>query len=291
METKDILKKVRKIEIKSRGLSNQVFTGHYHSAFKGMGMAFSEVREYQFGDDVRSIDWNVTARLNHPYIKVFEEERELTVILLIDVSSSNNFGTSKSFKSEIVTEIAATLAFSAINNNDKVGVILFSDKIEKFIPPKKGKTHILRIIRELIDFKAESKGTDLSIALQFLNGAIKKKSTVFILSDMILGDFKKSLQISARKHDIGAFLVHDELEYELPDIVLLKFNDPESGKELIIDTSYKPARDAYKKWWLIQEKSCREYFNSSGVDFVKVNTNSDFVIPLLKLFRMRESRF
>lgn len=291
METTDVLKKVRKIEIKSRGLSNQIFSGHYHSAFKGRGMAFSEVREYQFGDDIRSIDWNVTARFNHPYIKIFEEERELTVMLLLDVSGSNNFGTRQSRKIDTITEIAAVLAFSAITNNDKVGVIFFSDKVEKFIPPTKGSKHILRIIHELITFEPSSKKTDISEALKYLTNAIKKRATTFLISDFMDTHYKKALQIASRKHDLAAIQVYDVTETQLPDVGLIKINDPETGKEEWIDTSYIAVRKAYANWWKKHQDSLKLNFNSSGVDWVKLTTNEDYVKPLLKLFKMRESRF
>jgi uncharacterized protein (DUF58 family) len=291
METKDLLKKVRKIEIKTRGLSHQIFSGHYHSAFKGRGMAFSEVREYQYGDDIRNIDWNVTARFNHPFIKVFEEERELTVMLLIDVSGSNNFGTRKEFKSEVITEVAAILAFSAIQNNDKVGVIFFSNKVERFIAPAKGRTHILRIIREMLDFKPEEKGTNIEEALRFLTNAVKKRCTAFILSDFMDGDFAKALRIASRKHDLGAIRIYDERETELPDVGLIKVQDAESGSEQWIDTSNKELRDSYRRHYLNRVQLNQTIFRSAGVDSVEINTAEDYVKPLIKLFKMRESRY
>ena len=291
LETTDVLKKVRKIEIKSRGLSNQIFSGHYHSAFKGRGMAFSEVREYQFGDDIRSIDWNVTARFNHPFIKVFEEERELTVMLLIDVSGSNNFGTHEAKKIETLTEVAAVLAFSAINNNDKVGVIFFTDQVEKFIPPAKGSKHILRIIHELITFEPISKKTNISEALKYLTNAIKKRATTFLISDFMDTNYKKAMQIASRKHDLAAIQIYDVAETALPDVGLIKINDPETGQEQWIDTSYAAVRKAYAHWWKKHEDSLKYLFNSAGVDWVKLTTNEDYVKPLLKLFKMRESRF
>ena len=290
-DTKDILKKVRKIEIKTRRISSQIFSGHYHSAFKGRGMAFSEVREYQYGDDIRNIDWNVTARFNTPFIKVFEEERELTVMLLIDVSASNIFGTIKDFKSSVITEIAAILAFSAIQNNDKVGVLFFSSKVEKFIPPAKGRSHILRIIREMIDFKAEEQGTNIEEALRYLTNAIKKKSTVFILSDFMDSDFSKALQIANRKHDLAAVRISDIGEKELPNMGLIKVRDPENNTEKYIDTSDLRVRNAYKSYFEKQQKSNTETFRKSGVDTVDVFTGQDYVKPLIKLFKMRESRF
>ena len=291
METKDLLKKVRKIEIKTRGLSHQIFSGHYHSAFKGRGMAFSEVREYQYGDDIRNIDWNVTARFHHPYIKIFEEERELTVMLLIDVSGSNQFGTRKEFKSEVITEVAAILAFSAIQNNDKVGVIFFSDKVERFIAPAKGRTHILRIIREMIDFKPENKGTNIEEALRYLTNAVKKKCTAFVLSDFMDGDFSKALRIASRKHDIGAIRIYDERETELPDIGLIKVKDAETGVERWVDTSDAATRESYRQYYLNRTQNIQNTFRSAGVDSVDINTADDYVKPLIKLFKMRESRY
>ncbi len=291
METKDILKRVRKIEIKTRRMSNQIFSGHYHSAFKGRGMAFSEVREYQFGDDIRNIDWNVTARFNQPYIKVFEEERELTVMLLIDVSASNLFGTQQNFKSEVITELASVLAFSAIQNNDKVGVIFFSSKVEKFIAPAKGRSHILRIIRELVDFKAEEKGTNIEEALRYLTNAIKKKCTAFVLSDFNDSNFKSALQIANRKHDIAAIKVNDIREEQIPNMGLLKVVDAETGIETFVDTSDIIVQKAYANWFNQKRKYIENAFRHSGVDSVSVNTGQDYIKPLIKLFRMRESRY
>jgi len=291
LETSEILKKVRKIEIKTRGLSRHIFSGHYHSAFKGRGMAFSEVREYQYGDEIRSIDWNVTARFNHPYVKVFEEERELTVMLLIDVSGSNDFGTLKQFKEEQMTEIAAVLAFSAIQNNDKVGVIFFSDKIEKFIPPKKGTSHILRIIRELVDFKPESQKTDLSEALRFLTNAIKKRCTTFILSDFIDTTFEKALRIASGKHDIVALRVFDIRETELPPVGLLEVFDKETGERRWIDASEGRVRKSYRNWWNAHSQIVETVFTRCGIDSASIRTDEDYVKPLLKLFAQREFRF
>lgn len=291
METSEILRKVRKIEIKTRGLSQHIFSGHYHSAFKGRGMAFSEVREYQYGDDIRNIDWNVTARFNHPFIKVFEEERELTVMLLIDVSGSNEFGTRKQFKEEQMTEIAAVMAFSAINNNDKVGVIFFSDKIEKFIPPKKGTSHILRIIRELIDFKPESHKTDLSEALRFLTNAIKKRCTAFIISDFLDDSFEKALRIASGKHDIAALRVYDERETELPPVGIMEVFDKESGERMWIDASESRVRKQYKEWWNTHNHFIESIFTRCGVDSTLIRTDEDYVKPLLKLFAQRELRY
>jgi uncharacterized protein (DUF58 family) len=291
METKDLLKKVRKIEIKTRGLSHQIFSGHYHSAFKGRGMAFSEVREYQYGDDIRNIDWNVTARFNHPFIKVFEEEREMTVMLLIDVSGSNVFGTQKEFKSGVITEVAAILAFSAIQNNDKVGVIFFSSKVERFISPAKGRTHILRIIREMIDFKAEEKGTNIEEALRYLTNAVKKKCTAFILSDFMDLNYAKALRIASRKHDIGAIRIFDHRETELPNLGLIKVVDAESGQERWVDTADARVRENYRQHYIQQAQVNHSIFRSAGVDSVEINTQDDYVRPLIKLFKMRESRF
>ena len=288
METSEIKKKVRKIEIKTRGLSSNIFAGQYHSAFKGRGMAFSEVREYQFGDDVRDIDWNVTARFHHPYVKVFEEERELTVMLLIDVSGSLDFGTQKQMKRDMVTEIAATIAFSAIQNNDKIGVVFFSDKIEKYIPPKKGRKHILYIIREMLDFHPESKRTDVKQAVEFLSSVQKRRTTAFILSDFyVRNDFQQSLQIANRKHDVAAIQVYDQRARELPDVGLMKVVDAETGFEQYVDTSSKRLRDAYRKYWQSRQSQLQETFNKSNVDNVSIATNEDFVKALLMLFKQR----
>jgi len=287
METSELLKKVRRIEIKTKGLSKHIFAGQYQSAFKGRGMAFSEVREYGFGDDIRNIDWNVTARFSKPYIKIFEEERELTVMLMIDVSNSQNFGTKSRFKEDLVTELAAVVAFSAIQNNDKVGVIFFSDKIEKFIPPKKGKKHILFIIRELISFKPESKKTDISVALKYLVNVIKKRSTVFILSDFFDNDFTKALQTAKHKHDIVALKIYDEREETMPNIGLIKFEDSETGKEMWINTSNKKVRDNFKNRNVANEHNLKQTFLKTGVDYARINTNEDYIKPLLRLFKTR----
>ena len=288
METSEIIKKVRKIEIKTRGLSSNIFAGQYHSAFKGRGMAFSEVREYQYGDDVRDIDWNVTARFHRPYVKVFEEEREMTVMLMIDVSGSLDFGTQKQMKRDMVTEIAATLAFSAIQNNDKIGVIFFSDKIEKYIPPKKGRKHILYIIREMLDFKPESTRTDVNQAIQFLSSVQKRRTTAFILSDFyVRGDFLQSLQIANRKHDVVAIQVYDQRARELPDVGLMKVVDAETGYEQYVDTSSNKLRQAYNKYWLTRQAQLQDTFNKSNVDSVSIATNEDFVKSLLLLFKKR----
>ena len=288
METSDILKRVRQIEIKTRGLSNNIFAGQYHSAFKGKGMSFSEVREYQYGDDVRDIDWNVTARYNKPYVKVFEEERELTVMLLIDVSNSLDFGSIKQMKKDMVTEIAATLAFSAIQNNDKIGVIFFSDRIEKFIPPKKGRKHILYIIRELLDFKPESKRTDIKMAVEYLTNVIKKRCTTFMLSDFIDDkDYRNALTIANRKHDIVAIQVYDRRLSELPDVGLMKVRDAETGHEQLIDTSSTKLRNIHHAWWKERQQALNEIFTKCNVDSVSVRTDQDYVKSLLNLFAKR----
>ncbi len=288
METAEILKKVRKIEIKARGLSVNVFAGQYHSAFKGRGMAFSEVREYQYGDDVRDIDWNVTARFHRPYVKVFEEERELTVMLLVDVSGSLDFGTQGQTKRDMVTEIAATLAFSAIQNNDKIGVIFFSDKIEKYIPPKKGRKHILYIIREMLDFKPESRKTDIRQALEFLSGVSKRRCTAFLLSDFyVRQDFSQSLVIGNRKHDIVAIQVYDHRAKELPDVGLMKVIDSETGYEQYIDTSSKKLRTAYTRYWNNRQQNLQDTFNKSNVDSISIATSDDYVKALMMLFKKR----
>lgn len=287
MEATELLKKVRKIEIKTRGLSRQIFAGEYHSAFKGRGIAFSEVREYQYGDDIRSIDWNVTARFNHPYVKIFEEERELTVMLLIDVSGSGSFGTTLNFKRDVMTELAAVLSFSAIYNNDKIGVIFFSDKIEKFIPPQKGRKHILRIIRELLDFKPESSKTNLDVPLRFLTNAIKKRCTAFILSDFLCPPFEEALRISSNKHDIVSIKVYDPVEASLPDIGFVKVADSETGHDKWIDTSSGSLRKTYNRWWNDHILNIKNVFNRCGVDTVNISTGEDYVKPLIKLFESR----
>ena len=284
---KDLFKRVRKIEIKARGLSQQMFSGEYHSAFRGRGMAFSEVREYQYGDDVRNIDWNVTARLNHPYVKIFEEERELTVMLLIDVSGSNNFGTRSSLKKDMIAELAAVLAFSAIQNNDKVGVIFFSDKIEKFIPPKKGSSHILRIIRELITFEPESAGTDIAQALKYFTNVIKKRSTTFLISDFYNRNFDEPLKIAAKKHDLVALRIADRNERQLPQLGLVNFFDQESQRRVCIDTSDQGAREAFTKAFAEHEQELQNIFTKYGIDNTQILTDDDYVKPLMKLFKMR----
>jgi len=287
VDATELLKKVRKIEIKTRGLTRHIFAGEYHSAFKGRGIAFSEVREYQYGDDIRSIDWNVTARFNHPYIKIFEEERELTVMLMIDVSGSGNFGTVVNFKRDVMTEIAAVLSFSAIFNNDKIGVIFFSDKVEKFIPPQKGRKHILRIIRELLDFRAESRMTNLDEPLRYLTNAIKKRCTAFILSDFVAPVFEEALRIASNKHDIVAVKVYDPLEISIPDVGLVKVTDSETGQDKWIDTSSKFSRKAYQQWWEDHLKEIENIFKRCGVDLAYINTAEDYVKPLIKLFESR----
>lgn len=288
METSEILKRVRQIEIKTRGLSSSIFAGEYHSAFKGRGMAFSEVREYQYGDDIRDIEWNVTARFNRPYVKVFEEERELTVMLLVDVSGSLNFGTEKQLKRDMQTEIAATLAFSAIQNNDKIGVIFFSDHVEKFIPPKKGRKHILYIIRELLDFHAESAHTDIGMAAQYLTQALKRRCTAFLISDFIdQRDFRQPLTIANRKHDVVAIQVYDQRIQDLPDVGLMKVRDAETGYERFIDTSDHRMREAQHRWWRERSEYLRDTFSRSNIDSVSIRTDQDYVSALLTLFAKR----
>ncbi len=287
METTELLKRVRKIEIKTRGLSRQIFAGEYHSAYKGRGMAFSEVREYQYGDDIRSIDWNVTARINHPYIKIFEEERELTVMLLIDASGSREFGSRSMLKKNMITEIAAVLAFSAIHNNDKIGVIFFTNKVEKYISPQKGRKHILHVIRELINFQPKNKNTDLSEPLRYLTNVIKKRCTAFILSDFIAPDFEKPLRIASNKHDVAALEIYDKRETGIPDVGMLKLIDAESGYEKIIDTSNKKTRDMYAGWWDKKHQKALEVFSKCGVDTTMISTDEDYVKPLIKLFKLR----
>lgn len=288
METSELLKRVRQIEIKTKGLSRNIFAGEYHSAFKGRGMAFAEVREYQYGDDIRDIEWNVTARFNKPFIKVFEEERELTVMLLVDVSGSHNFGTSRQMTREMVAEIAATLAFSAIQNNDKIGVIFFSDRIEKFIPPQKGRKHILYIIRELLEFKPDSLRTNVSQAVEFLTQVIKRRCTAFILSDFLdTKDFRQPLTIANRKHDVVAIQVYDRRIAELPDIGLMKVQDAETGYETIIDTSCKAVRNAQASWWKRHSMHIQDIFNRSNVDSVSIRTDQDYVVSLMGLFAKR----
>lgn len=287
MDTQELIKKVRKIEIKTRGMSNHIFSGEYHSAFKGRGMSFSEVREYQYGDDIRNIDWNVTARFNTPFIKVFEEERELTVILMIDISQSSMLGTISQTKEQIIAEISAVIAFSAINNNDKVGAILFSDKVEKYIPPKKGKSHILRIIREILEHEASSEKTDLKVALEYFNGVMKKRTISFVLSDFLVSGYMDALSIAAKKHDIIGIRIFDNLDEELPDLGLLQVKDIENGKITWLDTSNKKVRNSYNLF----SSSCRGYFHDSfiksGADFMEINTEKPYVKELMRFFKKR----
>ncbi len=288
METSDLIKKVRKIEIKTRGLSHNIFAGEYHSAFKGRGMSFSEVREYQYGDDVRDIDWNVTARFNKPFIKVFEEERELTVMLLVDLSESLDFGTVKQTKRDMLTEIAATIAFAAIQNNDKIGVIFFTDKVEKFIPPQKGRKHILYIIRELLNFEPESSRTDISVPLQYLTNALKKRCTAFLISDFIdNNDFRNAMTIANRKHDVVAIQVYDRRLAELPRVGLIKVCDSESGEEMFVDTSSSKVQAAQREWWREQKARLEDTLNRSRVDSVSISTDGDYVKALMTLFAQR----
>jgi uncharacterized protein (DUF58 family) len=288
METNELLGRVRQIEIKTKGLSNNIFAGEYHSAFKGRGMAFAEVREYQYGDDIRDIEWNVTARYNKPYVKVFEEERELTVMLCVDVSGSLEFGTSVQTKRRMLTEIAATLAFSAIQNNDKIGVIFFSDRVEKFIPPKKGRKHILYIIRELLEFTSESKLTDIGSAVEYLTSAIKRRCTAFLLSDFLdEKDFRQPLTIANRKHDVVAIQVYDRRAAELPNVGLMQIRDAETGADILIDTSSKKVRNQHAAWWRTRQNVLRDTFSRSGVDNVCVRTDQDYVSALMGLFKQR----
>lgn len=290
MTSEELLNKVRKIEIKTRSLSRNIFAGEYHSQFKGRGMAFSEVREYQPGDDVRTIDWNVTARLNKPYIKVFEEERELTVLLLVDVSGSRDFGTEKDFKRDMMTEVAATLAFSTIENNDKVGVIFFSDRIEKFIPPKKGKTHVLHIIRELLCFEPESHGTDIAGALQYFSNAIKRHCTAFLISDFIvpgecaIRKMEKPLMIAANRHDMHAIRIYDKVDAQLPDIGLIQMHDAETGNNMWVDTSIERVRRRYAEVWQAQTEGLNSLWLKTGTKNVAIRTDEDYVKKLMKLF-------
>ena len=287
MDTKEILKKVRKIEIKTRRLSDHIFSGEYHTSFKGRGMTFSEVRQYQYGDDVRSIDWNVTARYNEPYVKVFEEERELTMMLMVDCSGSEIFGTKNQFKSEVITEIAATLAFSSTNNNDKVGLILFSDQIELYIPPKKGKSHVLRIIRELIEFKPKSRKTDLAQALKFLSSVMKKKAIVFLISDFMVNDYEKTLKIAARKHDLTGIRVYDKREETIPNLGIVNMIDAESGETMLVDTSSRNVRAEYAKEYAENVKYFSEMFSKSGAGVLSSRVDESYVTKLLGYFKAR----
>ncbi|MEZ4957749.1 MAG: DUF58 domain-containing protein [Saprospiraceae bacterium] len=287
METSELLKKVRKIEIKTRGLSRNIFAGEYHSAFKGRGLTFSEVREYQPGDDIRTIDWKVTARYNNPFVKIFQEERELTLMLLVDVSDSEQFGTQGWFKREMLTEIAGVLAFSALQNNDKIGVIFFSDKIEKFIPPQKGKLHVLRIIRELIDFKPEGQGTDIAGALKYFSNVIRKRATVFLISDFIGNDFEDAMKSVRSRHDLIAMQVFDPREMELPSIGLMKVRDAETGQERWLDTSRKKIRTHYKATWLKARNELEQFLKKQGIDFISLRTDRDYVVPMMNFFKSR----
>lgn len=288
METTELIAKVRKIEIKTRGLSNNIFAGQYHTAFKGRGMAFSEVREYQFGDDARDIDWNVTARMNKPYSKVYEEERELTVMLMVDVSGSLDFGTSVCMQREMVTEIAATLAFAAIQNNDKVGLLFFSDRIEKFIPPQKGRKHILYLIRELLDFTPQSNGTDMNVPLEFLTSAVRKRCTAFLISDFVDShDYSKALTVTSNKHDVVAIQVYDRRLEELPSVGLIRMRNAEDGREIFVDSSSKSVRKSHSDWWKANSERMKDYITRSQVDSVSVRTDQDYVKALMGMFAKR----
>jgi len=292
VEASELLKKVRKIEIKTKGLSRNIFAGEYHSAFKGRGMAFSEVREYQFGDDIRNIDWNVTARYGHPFIKIFEEERELTVMLLVDVSGSRDFGTVERMKKNVIIEIAAILSFSAISNNDKIGVIFFSDQIEKFIPPKKGRTHTLRIIRELIEFEPVSRKTDISVALRYLTNAMKRRVTAFIISDLMdnPSSMEQALSIANNKHDMVGLRIYDEREAELPSVGMIKFKDAETGEYLWVDSSSRNVRETYRKHWSERNKQLDSLLKKTGLDYANISTREDYVKSLVALFKKREHK-
>jgi uncharacterized protein (DUF58 family) len=287
MDTKELIKKVRKIEIKTKSLSNQIFSGEYHSAFKGRGMAFSEVREYAIGDEIRTIDWNVTARFNEPFVKVFEEERELTVMLLVDVSASEMFGTRNQIKRETITELCAVLAFSAVSNNDRIGLIMFSDQIELFIPPKKGKSHILRIIRELINFEPTHTGTNIAEALKYFTKMVKKKSIAFVLSDFISDDFSDAIKIASRKHDVVALKVKDKAEYELPKIGVAQFKDLETGESTWINTSSKKVRNQYRETAEKKDQEIVQLFRKSKTDFAEIYTDEEYIKPLMNLFKNR----
>lgn len=287
METQQLIKKVRKLEIKTRGLSKQMFSGEYHSAFKGRGMTFSEVRQYFAGDDIRTIDWNVTARTSEAHIKVFEEERELTMMLLVDVSASGNFGTSVQFKRELITELCAILSFSALQNNDKIGVIFFTDKVEKYIPPKKGKSHVLRIIRELIEFQPINSKTDIAEALKYFSDVVKKRSIAFIMSDFISSDFEKPLKIASRKHDTIAMQVYDKRESEIPNLGLVNIKDAETGELSVIDTSSKSLRDNYKLSWENRQIKISRLLNKCKVDLIQIRTDENYIVPLRNFFKTR----
>ncbi len=292
MEASELLKKVRKIEIKTKGLSRNIFAGEYHSAFKGRGMAFSEVREYQFGDDIRNIDWNVTARYGHPFVKIFEEERELTVMLLVDVSGSREFGTTERLKKNVIVELAAILSFSAISNNDKIGVIFFSDRIEKFIPPKKGRTHTLMIIRELIEFEPVSRKTDVSVALRYLTNAMKRRVTAFIISDLMddIPSMEQALSIANNKHDMVGLRIYDEREAELPSVGMIKLKDAETGEYLWVDSSSRNVRETYRRYWSERNKQLDNLLKKTGLDYVNISTREDYVKSLVALFKKREHK-
>lgn len=287
MDTKELLKKVRKIEIKTRRLSDHIFGGEYHSTFKGRGMTFSEVRQYQFGDDVRNIDWNVTARYNEPYIKVFEEERELTMMLVVDVSGSGLFGTRENFKRDIITEIAATLAFSATSNNDKIGLILFSDRVELYIPPKKGRFHVLRIIRELLEFEPQSRKTNLSTALEFLSGVMKKRAIVFVLSDFLTDGYQQTLKITSKRHDLTGIRIYDQRDGEIPNMGLVQFEDAETSKRLVVDTTSKTVRNNYARYYQDRVRYFEENFSRSGAGSLSSRVDESYVTKLLGYFKRR----
>jgi len=286
-DTAELLKKVRRIELKTKGLTNQIFSGEYHSAFKGKGMAFSEVREYAAGDEVRTIDWNVTARFGHPFVKVFEEERELTVILVVDVSASDSFGSTEQLKKNIITEICAVLAFSAIYNNDKIGVIFFSDQVEKFIPPKKGKSHILRIIRELIEFEPEHRTTNIGEALRYLNNVVKKRSIAFLISDFLAEDYEDGLKLANKKHDLVALQIYDRRELEMPAVGRVLFQDPETGETRWVNTNSKSVREHYKKSGEERMQNVKNACKRAGVDLASIATNESYIKPIRNLFSKR----
>lgn len=291
MLTKELLKQVRQIEIRTKGLVNQVFSGEYHSVFKGRGMEFSEVREYQFGDDIRNIDWNVTARFGHPFIKIFEEERELTVVLLVDLSGSLIFGTVEKTKQQVAAELSAILAFSALKNHDKVGLILFTDKIEKFVPPRKGRSHVLRIIREVLSFEPEGKSTNLRAALEYMNSTIKKRSIVFLLSDFMDSGYEKILRIIGKKHDLIGVVLNDKRESEIPKMGLVKLTDAETGEERWVDTSSTKVQDRLKKVRKNMIENRKSLFISSRLDSIEVQTGDEYIKPLVQFFRLRERRW
>jgi len=290
MDTSELIKKIRKIEIRTRRLSSNVFSGEYHSAFKGKGMAFSEVREYQFGDEIRSIDWNVTSRFNHPYVKVFEEERELTVVLLVDVSASGKFGAFSQYKKDLITELCAVISFASLQNNDKIGVIFFSDRIEKFIPPKKGRSHVLRIISELLNFKPQGKNTDISIALKYTLNVIKKRAIVFLLSDFLDRDYSEPLKIAGKKHDTIAIQVYDKREAELPEAGLIYSQDAETGNLIVTDTSSKKVRSEYSAWWERKQEDLNELLKRNNIDLIRLATDESYISPLMNFFKKRGSR-